>query len=280
MTRPASEPADEATRRKHDIAGVFDRGAATYDQTGVDFFTPFGRELVARARLQPGERVLDLGCGRGAVLFAALAAVGPSGAVTGIDLAETMVALTRAEAAAHPNVTVEVGDAEDPGFPAASFDAILAGLVLFLLPDLAGALPRYAELLAPGGRLAFTTFGPSDRNFDAAMKALGGFVPDGMPDRSARQGRLRDVDSIAALLVENGFASVETTEVSHQSRFTDAAHWLAWAWSNGGRATLERVPAQSLAAATEAAFAAFEPARTERGDYAIDTPVRITVARP
>lgn len=279
MTEPASEAAD-AAQRKRAIAGVFDRGAAAYDQVGVDFFTPFGRELVSRAGLLPGERVLDLGCGRGAVLFAALEAVGPSGAVTGIDLAETMVRLTRADAAAYPNVTVEVGDAENPAYPTASFDAILAGLVLFFLPDLAGALPRYAELLAPDGRLAFTTFGPSDPHFDAAMKALGGFVPDGMPDRSARQGPLRDVDSIASLLVENGFTNVETTEVSRQSRFTDPAHWLAWAWSHGGRATLERVPADSMAEATEAAFAAFEPARTERGDYAIDTAVRITVARP
>ena len=275
-----SQPATEGAQRKQYIAGVFDRGAADYDRVGVDFFTPFGRELVARASLRPGERVLDLGCGRGAVLFAALEAVGAAGTVTGIDLAETMVALTRAEAAGYPNVTVEVGDAEDPGYPAASFDAILAGLVLFFLPDLDRALRRYADLLAPGGRLAFTTFGPSDPSFDAAMKAFGGFVPDGMPDRSARQGPLRDVDSIAALLTRNGYTDVETTQVSRQSRFTDPAHWLAWAWSHGGRATLERVPAQSFAEATAAAYAAFEPARTERGDYAIDTAVRITVARP
>ena len=53
--------------RKQTTADVFDRAAEMYDQLGVDFFTPMGRDLVGRAGLRPGERVLDLGAGRGAV---------------------------------------------------------------------------------------------------------------------------------------------------------------------------------------------------------------------
>lgn len=264
------------------IAGIFDRSAPTYDQLGVDFFTPMGRELARRAALRPGERVLDVGCGRGAVLFAAREAVGASGAVTGIDLAERMVALTRADVAARglSGVTVQVGDAEDPAFAPGSFDAVLGGLVVFFLTDPHAALRRYAALLAPGGRIGFSTFGPNDPAFEAAMKTLAGFVPEQVPDRADRQGPFGSSEGIAGLLAECGYAQVETTETTYESRFADAHHWLSWAWSHGGRALLEKVPAVSLPEAARAAFAALEPAQTPAGDYVLRTVVRFTVARP
>ncbi len=73
----AQPPDPEAL--KQGVAGVFDRSAETYDQVGVDFFTPLARDLVARAALREGERVLDVGAGRGAVVCAAASAVGASG---------------------------------------------------------------------------------------------------------------------------------------------------------------------------------------------------------
>lgn len=270
------------TDPKAAIAAVFDRSAPTYDQLGVDFFTPMGRDLAARAGLRPGDRVLDIGCGRGAVLFAAREVVGASGTVTGIDLAPTMVQLTRTDAAARgfANVTVEVGDAEDPPFAPGSFDAVLAGLVVFFLADPRAALRRYAALLAPHGRVGFSTFGPNDPAFEAAMKALGSFVPGPLPDRDARQGPFASFEGIAGMLAECGYRPPEITEASYESRFADAEHWLSWAWSHGARAVLERVPAEALPEASAAAFAALEPARTPTGDYVLRTTIRFTVARP
>jgi SAM-dependent methyltransferase len=273
-------PDGEAAKRR--IAGVFDRNAATFDAVGVDFFTPGGRDLVARAGLRPGARVLDVGCGRGAVLFAAHSAVGVSGQVDGIDLSPRMVELTRADAAERglANVRVTVGDAEHPDFPAGSFDAVLAGLSLYLLPQPAAAIDCYATLLAAGGVLAFSTFAANDPVFDAAMDAVGRFIPGEVADRGQRQGRLGTVVGIEKLLAGCGFRDVEITESVYESRFIDADHWLAWAWSHGGRVTLERVPDADLLAASEAAKAAFQAARTPHGDYAIRTLVRFTVAHP
>lgn len=275
-----SSPDPETVKRG--IAAVFDRGAETYDQVGVDFFTPAARDLVARAGLRAGERVLDLGTGRGAVLFAAAEAVGPSGRAVGIDVAGRMAELTQAEAAARGfgNVTVAQGDAERPDFPDASFDAVLAGLVIFFLPDPDAALTRYAALLAPGGRLAFTTFGKSDDHHDAAMKAIGSFVPDTSPERRMRQGPFANRESIAEILARHGFSEPSIDEVTYESRFADPDHFMSWLWSHGGRYTLERVPADRLDEATAAAKAAFEPARTPSGDYAIQTGIRFTIARP
>ena len=266
---------------KRGIEGVFDRGADTYDQVGVDFFTPAARDLVAHAKLQPGERVLDIGTGRGAVLFGAADAVGPTGRVVGIDLSARMVELTTAEAAARglQHVSVTQGDAEQPDFPDGSFDAILGGLVLFMLPDPSAALLNYKKLLEPGGRLCFTTFGKQDENFEAGMKAFGEFVPGGMPPRNDRQGPLNSGAGITELLTASGFSAVRIDELSYESRFADADHWISWVWSHGGRFTLERIPADSMDAATAAARAAFEPARSPAGDFVIRTEIRFTVAR-
>lgn len=277
MTSPPYDP----HTIKRGIEGVFDRGAETYDQIGVDFFTPAARDLVARADLQPGERVLDLGTGRGAVLFAAADAVGPDGRAVGIDLSGRMVELTAADAAARglQHVTVVQGDAERPRFADGSFDAILIGLAIFMLPDAAGALPRYRDLVGAEGRLCFTTFGTQDPNFDAAMKAFGEFVPGDPPPRGDRQGPLGSRAGIAELLAAAGFATTAIDEVSYESRFADADHWVSWVWSHGGRFTLERIPAETLDEATAAAKAAFEAARSPVGDYVIRTEIRFTVAR-
>jgi ubiquinone/menaquinone biosynthesis C-methylase UbiE len=51
------------------VAALFDRVADTYDTVGVEWFGPIGRGLVAELGPTAGERALDIGCGRGAVLF-------------------------------------------------------------------------------------------------------------------------------------------------------------------------------------------------------------------
>jgi ubiquinone/menaquinone biosynthesis C-methylase UbiE len=269
-------------RAKQVVVGAFDRGAETYEQVGVEFFGPPGRDLVARSRLAAGERVLDLGTGRGAVLFPAAEAVGPHGRVVGLDLAPRMVELTAAEAKARglQQVSTVVGDAEHPDFAAGSFDAVLAALVLFFLVDPGAALRRYADLIAPGGRLAFTTFAAMDPVHDAGMRAIAQFATGSSVDRSARQGPFSTPDSISALLTENGYATPEIDEQAYESRFDDPDHWIAWISSHGGRLALERVPPEHLDEALAAGRAAFEAARTDRGDYAIRTTFRFTVAQP
>ena len=83
---------------KDRIRDVFDRASPTYDHIGPRFFSHFGRNVVALAKLEPGSRVLDVATGSGAVLSPAATAVGPSGTIVGIDLSPEMVKRTRREA--------------------------------------------------------------------------------------------------------------------------------------------------------------------------------------
>ncbi|MFY1692932.1 class I SAM-dependent methyltransferase [Plantactinospora sp. WMMB782] len=265
------------------MAGVFDRGAPSYDRTGVDFFGPMGRELVRRAGLRPGERVLDVGCGRGAVLLPAADAVGPTGRIVGIDLAPTMVELTRADVAAAglSQVRVEVADAEAPPLPEASFDAVLAGLVVFMLPAPLDALHAYRRLLRPGGRLGLTTFAAHDARFDEALRTLAQHLPEEhrRPPTAGQEPLFGTAESIAASLEAAGFQQVTIDEVPFESRFRDVDHWTAWAWSHGARALLERIPADRLPAALADAARVLAPAG---GGLVLTTTVRFAfgVAAP
>lgn len=116
------DPADNTREWSARLAAVFDRAAASYENVGVPWFTPLARRLVDEIGPQPGERALDIGCGRGAALFPLADAVGPTGRVTGIDLAPGMVAATGAEARERglTNVELHVMDASAPSLPKSS----------------------------------------------------------------------------------------------------------------------------------------------------------------
>lgn len=229
---------------------MFDRSAETYDSVGVEYFTAFGRRLVDLAGLRPGERVLDLGCGRGAVTFAAAEAVGAGGEVLALDLAPGMVRRTAEEAAARglDHVTVRTGDAEAPDVPeGATYDAVLLGLVIFFLPDPRRALATYRGLLGDGGRLAMTTFPPQpDGGWGRVGKALQRYLPGDRSVARPDEGPLALPESLTAALREAGFAEVRSVTESFDTAFRDRDHWWRWAWSHGQRAALERVPEDDL----------------------------------
>ena len=137
---------------------------------GVDFFRPIAEGLIREVAPRPGDRALDIGCGRGAVLVPLARAVAPGGTSTGIDLSPRMVELARvAIDDAAVTATAAVDDAMAPGFEPASFEVVTSSLVLFFLPDPAVALAAWRELLAPGGRIGVTTFGPYTEQWRTAV---------------------------------------------------------------------------------------------------------------
>jgi len=106
-------------------------------------------------RLQPGERVLDLGSGAGTDSLVAAQMVGPEGSVTGIDMTPEMLAKARSAAAAMgvANVGFVEGEAERLPFAEASFDVVISNGVIDLVPDKDAVFSELYRVLAPGGRM-------------------------------------------------------------------------------------------------------------------------------
>lgn len=228
------------------IAGVFDRAADTYDDVGVAWFQPIAQGLVDELAVQPGERVLDIGCGRGAALVPLARAAGPTGRVLGIDFAPRMVARTAADVRDLPQVEVRVADARAPGLPPSSYDVVASTLVLFFLPDPAAAVRAWARLLIGGGRLGVTTFGPQDERWKQTDALFTPYLPPALLDArtSGQRGPFASDEGVEQLLRDGGLTDVRTAHRTVEAVFRDAQHLLDFSWSHGQRAMWEAVPEQ------------------------------------
>jgi ubiquinone/menaquinone biosynthesis C-methylase UbiE len=266
------------------VAGLFDRVSGTYDGSGVPWFTPIARHLVDTVGPLPGQRALDIGCGRGAALFPLADAVGPTGAVTGIDVAPGMVEATRAEVAARDLsfVDVQLMDAGRPALPDSSFDVAVASMVVFFLPDPVAALRSWRGLLAPGGRLGISTQGARDPGWRALDEMFLPHLPPVM--LQARTGaiarRLATVDGIRHTLTEAGYAAVHTSTVDLAAVFDDADHWVAWSRSHGARAMWDAVPDAELPGILAAARRHLNELRDTDGRIRLGQKILLTVAEP
>src|SRR6202165_1997336 len=150
---------DDAEARKAQTRAIFDRIAPEYDAAGPGCFAYFGRRLVQEVGVEPGQRVLDVASGGGAVWFATAEQVGPTGTVVGIGLAEGMVQATNDEASRRGlGAPVRVMDAERLDFPEAAFSRVLCGFGLMFFPHLDQALREFRRVLEPGGRIGVSTW--------------------------------------------------------------------------------------------------------------------------
>lgn len=239
------------------VTAAFDQAADRYDSEGPQFAGPVAAGVVRAARLQPGWRVLDIGCGAGAVLLEAARAVLPGGHATGIDLAPRMLARARREAGLRglaPHVSLREGDAAAPPFPPGSFDAVTASLVLYLLPDPAAALTRWRELLVPGGRLAFSSGVGPDPRWAGVFAAVEAFAQNatGFYGHVRRPGSLEDTrDRLAAC----GFRDIEATVETVTIRYDSPEQWWTASVSEGPWVTWQHIPPDRLPEAREAGLA-------------------------
>jgi ubiquinone/menaquinone biosynthesis C-methylase UbiE len=125
------------------------------------------RRIVELAGIQPGERILDVGCGPGRLAIVAGTAAGSGGEACGIDPAPEMIALARRRAAqAGVPARFEVGVIEALPCPAGYFDVVLSSLMLHHLPDVLKrrGLAEIHRVLKPGGRMVAVDFGATARH--------------------------------------------------------------------------------------------------------------------
>lgn len=134
---------------------------------------------------RPGERLVDLGCGRGGDLLRAADMVGPTGHVTGVDATPRMVEAARERIAGLANASVVQGDLAAVPLPAACADLVVSNCAINHATDKAAVYREVARLLAAGGRVvvsdvvAEAVLPESVRSDPAAWAACyGGAIPE------------------------------------------------------------------------------------------------------
>jgi ubiquinone/menaquinone biosynthesis C-methylase UbiE len=122
----------------------------------------FRERLVELARVEPGEAVLDVGCGTGTLAIAAKRRVGPAGEVHGIDASPEMIARARRKATkVGVDAVFQTEVVEALPFPDARFDVVLSTLMMHHLPRPARqqCVREIRRVLKPGGRVLVVDFG-------------------------------------------------------------------------------------------------------------------------
>lgn len=120
--------------------------------------------VLQEARLTSGDRVLDIGCGTGAVSFAAADLVGRSGHVLATDISPPLLARAAQRLAALPNASARVADAQVTDWPDAPFDHALSRFGVMFFADPPAAFANIARALTPGGRMTFAAWAPARDN--------------------------------------------------------------------------------------------------------------------
>src|SRR5262245_18583152 len=128
-------------------------------------FAPWAERLVAMADPRPEERVLDVGCGTGAVARHVAKRLGSGGSITAMDLSPNMLAVAR-ERAAKENGTVawHHGSAERLPFPEHSFDVVHCQFALMFFADRESALAEMRRVLMERGRTLVAVWQGLDRH--------------------------------------------------------------------------------------------------------------------
>jgi ubiquinone/menaquinone biosynthesis C-methylase UbiE len=234
---------DEAQKK---AAATYNAAADFFDHPANTFWERYGRRTIELLDLTAGERVLDVCCGSGASAIPAAQAVGPTGSVVGIDLAENLLDLARTKARKHEltNVQFESGDMTALRFADDSFDAVVCVFGIFFVPDMEAALRELKRVLRPSGLLAITTWGPS--LFEPVNTAFWNSVRNVRPDLYKGFNpwdRICNNDALCSLLVEGGFTRVEVSSEPGFHQIDKPEDWWAMVLGSGYRGTVEQLTA-------------------------------------
>ena len=195
-----------------------------------EFFVPalfgeWGPKVSGAAKLAPGQRVLDIACGTGALARAAKDRVGPSGSVIGYDRNEGMLAVA---ARIRNDIEWQTGKAEILPFRDGEFDAVVSQFGLMFFENRVSAITEMWRVLKPGGHLAVAVWtGLEDVPGYAAMvdliERLFGAEAGGALRAPYALGHK---DDVRTLFDTAGVPQVNVETQNGVATFTSIAEWV------------------------------------------------------
>lgn len=198
--------------------------------------------VIARARLQPGMRVLDVGSAHGEPGIGVAHAVGPTGHVTLFDLAPDLLALAaaRAQALGLAHVATRVGDAHDLPFPDGAFHRLTSRLAAMYFADPPRAFSEARRVLKPGGLAVYLVWAGFDQPmFRDVIGVLFNYIAPREDEPGAPAPfRYAEPGTLSKALIDAGFAEVGEETATLPTTFPGTpAQW--WEWLHDTAAPLQ-----------------------------------------
>lgn len=231
------QPSFDATKYKNAQREQWNKNGAAWRRWNPTLDRWYGGvtcQMLDLARIQPGQRILDIAAGAGEPAVSAAERVGPEGYVLATDISEGIVELARQVARERGLKQVETRamDGEKLDVPDASFDAALCRLGLMYMPHPVAALREWGRALRAGGLVAVVVYSTPDRNAWGAVPAsiirLRAQLPPPVPGQPGpfnlgAPGRLESV------LRQAGFADPEIRAVPVPHNMASAAEYVGLA---------------------------------------------------
>ena len=222
------------------VVAYFDGVADSYDQV-LPFFGRFAEEAMPYLDSPPGAKALDLAAGRGALTERLLAR---GCEVTAVDGARRMIELLRED---HPTAACSVMDATCLDFPADTFDLVVCGFALHIIPDPATVLAEASRVVKPGGLLAFTVPGRADGAPDPWRDPLVDLYAEYRRFQADGFGRHGNDVEESELFEQSELVDASATTLEVALPVADGETYWRWSRSHGSGRFINGLPAEKRA---------------------------------
>jgi SAM-dependent methyltransferase len=209
------------------------------------------------ALLRPGMRVLDVGCGSGAITRGIAVAVSP-GQVVGLDISRHLLEVAAALSTDHPNLRFDEGSVLNAGY-AAEFEVVTAARVLQWLADPMSALQAMVRYTKPGGQVVVLDYNHLKATWDPpAPPAFARFYAALLAWRAAAGMDNAIADRLPEMFGACGLVDVgdqdesESTDPSDPAYLTHAALWCDVAATRGHQMVADGALTEAERATAEA----------------------------
>jgi SAM-dependent methyltransferase len=208
--------------------------AETYELVAVPWFEHMARDLVDAVGPSPGDCLLDVGTGTGLTAALAQPHVASSGVTIGIDPSIGMLKLARSIR----GIVTAAAELPDLPFPDATFDAVVANLVLSHVPELVGGLADMVRVLRPAGRVGVTAWAPDPKHADDQAAAADDIVASAretcaLPSQAPIKGapweeQLQDRAALEGLLSRAGLLDIDVRGHTYRRLFAVDDYLCGW----------------------------------------------------
>ena len=222
---------------------LYDRASNSYGTVGPPIFDILGDQLAELAAVGSGDRVLDIGCGRGAALWPAIRRCGKHGAALGMDVSFEMVRQTNGmlKKLRIPTGCVLQGTAAAVPVAGETVDRLLCAFTVFWLSDPRACFEEMRRVVKPGGVIGVSMTSGGDERWSWYGDLLVEYhdAHGVLEQQPAGNGLNQDPRALEGALVDAGFLEARTVSRTTTFEFPSFESWWQFQWSHGARLPLE-----------------------------------------